>query len=213
MGNTFNYITEQMFEEFRQVRERVPSAQATKAREDYLDLILGKLPEIPESQRGIRNKFYVSQKMIMSDASTADGTDLISSNKLEVEDVDSENKKEEEEEDYWQWQAKQIALLKLPIVYQVPKDQMRSFSTERRNKRRRVINITRDESPNEDKMNKTTFPIPPSAIKADKDDEEIEPLMQHRLNQIEEKYARKGRWEKKVEKEDDRTKEVARAAS
>jgi cysteinyl-tRNA synthetase len=37
--------------------------------------------------------------------------------------------------------------------------------------------------------------------------------MQHRLNQNEEKYARKNRWAIKVEKEEDRTRSLAEVAS
>jgi len=79
--------------------------------------------------------------------STADKSDLDSS-KLEVNDVDNEKKKEEE--DYWEWQAKQLAYLKLPVFRQTPLAQMRSFSTEktelrRQKQKRRVIDITHDE--------------------------------------------------------------------
>jgi len=57
-------------------------------------------------------------------------------------------------------------------------------------------------------LNRTAYTIPPSAIKKAADDEseeELDPLMQHRLKQIDEKYSRKNRWVVKVEKEEDRT--------
>jgi len=65
-------------------------------------------------------------------------------------------------------------------------------------------------------MNKSTYVILPSAIKNDKEEdgeEEMDPLMIHRLKCIEEKYARKNRWIAKVEKEDRRTFENAKIAS
>lgn len=70
----------------------------------------------------------------ISDFSTQDRTDLDTSKQLEVEDVDDENKENKkpvEEEDFWEWQAKQLAYLKLP-VFSTPRQQLRSFSTERK---------------------------------------------------------------------------------
>jgi hypothetical protein len=138
---TLHYV----IEEFRKAKStRVPSAQA-KARSDYLDLVLGKLPEIAESQRGgTRSKFYPESSHLISEASTMDKTEL-----PEVVDVD----KEEEEEPFWDWQAKQLAYLKLPVFYQTT---MRSFSTERnKKKKQRVIEIKDDESSEDDKMNRS----------------------------------------------------------
>ena len=107
-----------MFEEFRKVKStRVPSAQ-NKTREDYLDLVLGKLPEIAESQRGTANKFFPSQKN--SEASTMDKTED-KTDLPEVVDVETENKKGDEEEDFWVWQAKQEAWRKIPIFKGTPK--------------------------------------------------------------------------------------------
>lgn len=37
-----------MFEEFQR-KQRVPSAQEQKKRQEYLDLVLGKLPDLNES--------------------------------------------------------------------------------------------------------------------------------------------------------------------
>jgi hypothetical protein len=70
-----------MFEEFRKAKStRVPSAQ-NKSRDNYLDLVLGKLPEIAESHRGTKNKFFPSQKN--SEASTMDKTE----DKIEIPEV------------------------------------------------------------------------------------------------------------------------------
>ena len=99
-----------MFEELKYM-ERVPSAQA-KQREEHLDLVLGKLPEIPESQRGVRSKYISSHAQ--SNVSTADKSDL-SGSKQEVNEVENKGEKEGEEEDYWEWQEKQLAYLKLPV--------------------------------------------------------------------------------------------------
>jgi len=65
-------------------------------------------------------------------------------------------------------------------------------------------------------MNKSAFVVPPISVKKQNEDDEekeLSPLVQHRLNQIDEKYARKNRWITKVEKEDVRTKELSQVAS
>jgi len=71
-------------------------------------------------------------------ASTATNTEFRSFKETTVIDVDCENKKGEEEEDYLEWRNKQLHQLNLPVFHQMA---MRSFSTEKRRPRRRVIKI------------------------------------------------------------------------
>jgi len=82
---------------------------------------LGKLPEIPRSQRGTpRNKFskYVRSIRDSDDSTTA----FTVSNKPVVIEVDAESKKEKiDDDDYWGWQAKELEYLKLPVFHPVPK--------------------------------------------------------------------------------------------
>jgi len=150
----------------------------------------------------------------ISDFSTQDRTDLDTSKQLEVEDVDDENKKPQEEEDFWEWQAKQLAYLKLP-VFSTPRQQLRSFSTDRK---KLMVKLGRRKKENEcdntimnSRLNRSVYSYPPSA--EINEEEEIDPLMQHRFKQLDEKYGRKNRWIIKVEKEEDRTREFASVTS
>jgi len=62
----------------------------------------------------MRSKYISHAHSKQSNVSTADKSDL-SCSKLEIYEIENNCKKEEEEEDYWEWQAKQLAYLKLPV--------------------------------------------------------------------------------------------------
>lgn len=74
-----------------------------------------------------------------------------------------------------------------------------------------MIDITQDQIEDDDRMNKSAYVTPQITIKRQNEDkeEELSPLVKHRLACIDEKYGRKNRWITKVEKEDVRTKEIS----
>ena len=83
-----------MFEEIRNTR-RIPSAHSMQQREDYLDKVLGKLPEI-QNQKTAKN---LGQQSGTSEGSTTAMTNTPPRVKVEVHGVDGNN--DEEEETYW----------------------------------------------------------------------------------------------------------------
>lgn len=185
---------------------------------------MGKLPEIrtTESARGTgsRNKGkHVERESErgISSLSTAYKTELSVQTKPLVDDVDVEKKSEKADETpFWEWQAKQLDYLNLPVFHAPPKSAQRAFSTDR-SKKAKAVRLASDyiDSDEDDqseqisKMNKSAY----AGLPSKEEDEEDTLLSTHRLQCIEEKYSRKGRWVVKVEKEDKRTSQNASVAS